>query len=260
MKLLVYGEVLFDIYPDIDYIGGAPFNFSAHTSREGIDSWLLTAVGKDDLGNQALEIIESHNVNTKFVLKNQKRTGMVTVTLDENKVPSYNVHTDTAYDNIELNDELITELSKEKFDCLYFGTLIQRNYVSANSLKKLNNSLHFKDVFCDLNLRKDCYDSESIKLCLEKATILKISDEEEPVMRELGLYSADNRGLEGIACAISEKYLNVRIIIITLGAKGAYAYDCINKVSYFCDPVECKGGFNRRRRRQLRGGIPCGLC
>lgn len=239
MKLLVYGEVLFDIYPDNDYIGGAPFNFYAHSSLEGTDACLLTAVGDDDLGNKALEAIKSYNGNTKYVLKNDKRTGMVTVVLDENKVPSYNIHTDTAYDNIVLSDEMISEISNEGFDCLYFGTLIQRNCTSSASLKRLISNINFKDVFCDVNLRRDCYDKESIEFCLNNATILKISDEEEPVLRQLGTYTVDDCGIEDIARAISKKYKNLRVIIITLGAKGAYAYDCINKKSFYCDPVAC---------------------
>ena len=140
MKLLVYGEVLFDVYPDAEHIGGAPFNFYAHSSLEGTDACLLTAVGDDDLGNKALEAIKSYNGNTKYVLKNDKHTGMVTVVLDENKVPSYNIHTDTDDDNIVLSDEMISEISNEGFDCLYFGTLIQRNCTSSASLKRFSRS------------------------------------------------------------------------------------------------------------------------
>ena len=30
MKYLVFGEVLWDVYPNKKYIGGAPLNFAAH--------------------------------------------------------------------------------------------------------------------------------------------------------------------------------------------------------------------------------------
>ena len=240
MKILVYGEVLFDVYPDEKYIGGASFNFAAHCSNEGLDATLLTAVGYDQLGEDAIATITEHGINDSLVLKNNKNTGMVTVTLDENKIPSYDVHVDIAYDNIELNDQIISEIKSVGFDCLYFGTLIQRNSVSRNSLVRLVRSVDFDNIFCDINLRKDCYDAESVRLCLENATILKISDEEEPLLRNLGLYNTCDQSYEGIAKAISERYNNVKIVVITLGSKGSFAYDSQTKKAYYQDAVKCE--------------------
>lgn len=54
IKLLSFGEVLWDIIGDRAYIGGAPFNLASHASRCGLDSYLLTCVGADDLGRRAL--------------------------------------------------------------------------------------------------------------------------------------------------------------------------------------------------------------
>ena len=33
MKFLVFGEIIWDLYPDKKCIGGAPFNFAAYTAR-----------------------------------------------------------------------------------------------------------------------------------------------------------------------------------------------------------------------------------
>ena len=104
MKALVFGEILFDVYPDKKCIGGAPLNFAAHLKCQGVDSCLLTAVGKDALGDEAICITEGFGIDTSFVCRSDKPTGQVTVTLDENGVPSYLVHTDTAYDNIVIDD------------------------------------------------------------------------------------------------------------------------------------------------------------
>ena len=30
MKLLSFGEIIWDVYPDEKYLGGAPLNFAAH--------------------------------------------------------------------------------------------------------------------------------------------------------------------------------------------------------------------------------------
>ena len=53
MKYIVYGEVIWDIYPDGEVIGGAPFNFSAHLAHLGDEVYLISAVGKDELGDRA---------------------------------------------------------------------------------------------------------------------------------------------------------------------------------------------------------------
>ena len=49
MKLLSFGEVLWDVYPDARFIGGAPMNVAAHMAKQGHDSYLLSAVGNDEL-------------------------------------------------------------------------------------------------------------------------------------------------------------------------------------------------------------------
>ena len=44
--VLVFGEIIWDVYPDKSCIGGAPLNFAAHFVREG---------GYLSLKNQALQ-------------------------------------------------------------------------------------------------------------------------------------------------------------------------------------------------------------
>jgi sugar/nucleoside kinase (ribokinase family) len=44
-RLLVIGEVLWDIFEDGTLLGGAPLNFAAHASRLGHQSILVVAVG-----------------------------------------------------------------------------------------------------------------------------------------------------------------------------------------------------------------------
>ena len=71
MKLLSFGEVLWDIYPDKKHIGGAPFNVAAHFSKLGGNSYMLSAVGSDELGNETQKKLRELNINTeKFVTRN----------------------------------------------------------------------------------------------------------------------------------------------------------------------------------------------
>ena len=60
MKVLSFGEILWDVYPDEKYLGGAPLNFAAHLAKHGEDVAMLSAVGKDELGEEAKELVEAH--------------------------------------------------------------------------------------------------------------------------------------------------------------------------------------------------------
>ena len=54
MKLIVFGEILWDVFGDEKKIGGAPFNFAAHCTKLGMDVDIVSAVGNDELGNRAI--------------------------------------------------------------------------------------------------------------------------------------------------------------------------------------------------------------
>ena len=234
-KILSFGEIIWDVYENEALIGGAPLNFAAHAKRCGANSFMISAVGDDELGKDAVKAINDFNVDTRFIKATAFATGKCDVTLNGSGVPSYNILTNTAFDNIVLSDEDIEEIKMQSFDALYFGTLIQRNSVSKATLEKLCKSCTFREIICDINLRKNCYNKYSARFCLENATILKISDEEEPLLRELGLHSALDSNHESIAKAITSAFPNIKIIIITLGEKGSYIFESQKQSGFsFC--------------------------
>ena len=75
MKVLSFGEIIWDIYPDKKCIGGAPLNFSAHVAKNGAESYLLSCVGQDDLGKQAKEYLAKFGVKNDFVFECDEQTG-----------------------------------------------------------------------------------------------------------------------------------------------------------------------------------------
>ena len=221
MKAIVYGEVIWDVYPDKKVIGGAPFNFAAHIAHLDVQSYLVTGIGNDELGSNAILEMQKHGIKTDFVQKNNFDTGMCTVTLDQSKVPSYYVHPNTAYDNICIDHECISKINAIGADVFYFNTLIQRNNVSRNSLKYILDNCSFKDIFCDINIRKDCFDYESLKLCLEKSTIVKISDEEAHYLYDLGLLKGSGDCITDVARA----FPNLKQVVYTRGGNGSCVLD-----------------------------------
>lgn len=226
MKSLAFGEVLWDIYPTSKHFGGAPMNFAAHFKKCGGEASIVTAIGVDTYGREALEQIQALGIGTQYVscLKD-KETGKCLVTLDENKIPSYNLLNHVAYDYIEK-----PKLKNEKYDVLYFGTLALRNENNVGVLKDIISENIFDEIAVDVNVRPPYYNDSTIKFALENATILKISDEELPtVMRALGSACECD-----VKCAefLSETFKNLKIVIITRADKGSLAYRSFDKALY----------------------------
>ena len=227
MKVLAFGEVLWDIYEDDKYIGGAPLNFAAHFKKCGGESWLITAVGYDFLGNETVENIEKMGVNTEYVTYNDRETGKCLVTLDDNQIPAYNLLDNVAYDFIEEPD------LNSDYDVLYFGTLALRHEYNRDVLKRILSDNKFEDVFVDINIRPPYYSKEIIKFACNNATILKISDEELPMVRELLEKSVSS--IENTAKNLCEEFRNLKIVIITRGEKGSFVYNSVSQETFECD-------------------------
>ena len=231
-NLLAYGEIIWDVYADHSVIGGATFNFAAHAARCGANVALISAVGRDQLGNGALGKLAHFGVDGRFVRRVAEPTGQCLVTLDENAVPRYRVLRNTAYDRIVLSADDLADIRQSAFDALCFGTLIQRDAVSRATLRRLVAECRFPNIICDANLRPDCYDAESAAFCLRNATVLKVSAEEEPLLRGMGFYCAVSDSPADIAKAICAAFPQIRVVILTLGKDGAFAYTAGDGRSY----------------------------
>lgn len=226
MKILSFGEILWDVFTDGAHIGGAPLNFAAHLAKLGNKSYMLSAVGNDDLGEKALKQLNNFGIDCECVaVLDDKETGKCLVTLDENKVPSYNLLNNVAYDFIPVPQ------NAKNFDILYFGTLALRNAYNRISLENLLKSIALKDVFVDVNIRAPFYSNESVLFAINNATILKISSEELPVISEIcGIDS--NGEFKDFALLLTQKFKNLRLVIITLGDKGAVCLNAENNGYY----------------------------
>ena len=159
MNVLAFGEVLWDVYETEAHLGGAPMNFAAHCKKCGADAWIVTAVGKDDLGKRTVSEIEKSGIHTDYITVSEQETGKCMVSLDENMVPSYDLLDGVAYDYIQKPN-----INQHKFDVLYFGTLALRNENNRNTLTQLIDETAFADIFVDVNIRPPFYSKETIRL------------------------------------------------------------------------------------------------
>lgn len=228
MKILSFGEILWDVFPDKKYIGGASLNFAAHMAKHGQQTYMLSALGEDDLGKEALEQLDALGVSCKYVSNiKDKQTGKCVVTLDENLIPSYNLLNDVAYDYISCDN------LPDDFDVLYFGTLATRNEHNFNCVNGLIKTNNFKEIFVDVNIRAPFYSKKQVELCVKNATILKISLEELETISQL-LEMADTTDYKAFSKELIKNNSNLKCIIITLGSDGAYAMDTLNNKEFSC--------------------------
>lgn len=221
MKVLSFGEILFDIIEGEHYLGGAPLNFAAHLAQQGVESYIFSRVGKDELGEEALGKISKIGVKTDLIQQDAHHpTGTVPVEF-KNGQPDYTILENVAYDQIDFADSK-QALAQTEFDVLYFGTLAQRDSQSAGSLDQLINQKTFDHIFYDVNLRKDCFTAEIIDHSLMRCTILKLNDEEVEVLAVM-LYGKA-LSLEGFVQQVAKDY-DIKIVIVTAGAKGCFLYE-----------------------------------
>ena len=235
MKILSFGEILFDVFGDSAQLGGAPLNFCAHAVRAGATGAALSAVGDDELGKMALRQVASYGIDTRYIaVLGNKPTGRCLVTLNDAGVPRYDLLEDVAYDHIP-----DPNLRGETYDVLYFGTLALRSPDNRQTLEQLLQKRIAGDVFVDVNIRPPFYSEESILFALRHATMLKISDEElhavsEAVLGE-GEYAADF-----VVSAIQKRFANIKLLILTCGENGSVAYDLQTGDICRCDAVKTK--------------------
>lgn len=219
MKLAVFGEILWDVFEKEARIGGAPFNFAAHSAKLGADVTLISAIGNDSLGDQAIVQARNAGIDTRAIARTAYPTGRCQVTL-ENGTPSYALIEDVAYDHIPVPESALC-----RGDAFYFGTLAQRGTVSAVTLRELLKN-GYREIFFDINIRQNYYSPEIIELSLRAATIFKISREELGVLKLLGTP-------EDICRETAKKYPNLKLILVTLDKDGAFAFDCARGKSCF---------------------------
>ena len=61
---LIFGEVLFDRFPDgSEVLGGAPFNVAWNLRGLGQDPLLVSRVGKDELGDRILDAMDGFGLD-----------------------------------------------------------------------------------------------------------------------------------------------------------------------------------------------------
>jgi fructokinase len=218
--ILGIGEVLWDLLPDGPRLGGAPANFAVMAARLGERAVLLSRIGQDELGRNAVERLKPLPVDASFLqVDEEHETGRVTVAFEGGE-PHYTIHQPAAWNFLELTGRWL-ELA-EKADALCFGSLAQCSLVSRQTIQALveRSPATCLRVF-DVNLRRPFYSAEVMQRSLELATVLKMNDAEVPqVLSLLGL-PVEEESLELVARRLLREFPSLRLVAVTRGGHGS---------------------------------------
>ena len=217
MKIISLGEVLWDILPSREHLGGAPFNFAWNAHNLGHEVCFVSAVGIDQRGSRTLEQMADLALPAQFVRQvSYYPTGTVTVTLDSLGLPQYEIHRPAAYDFPALGPDEFEALLNPAPDWIYFGTLQQMSAPAHDLLLKADGAPAAKR-FYDVNLRVDCFTPELVRNLALHSHILKLNEQEIPVLREISGLQGDS--LEQF-CRNCLRAFQLDAVCVTLGPKG----------------------------------------
>ncbi len=208
-EIAAVGEILWDIFPDRQVLGGATYNFCVHASRLGHKVHLLSAVGADELGARALEQAAENGLQVQVTTG--ASTGRVTVTVDGEGQPSYNLHRPAAY------DDAVWIAAPVEPDWIYFGTLHQIYEKPRSLTRRLCEAYPQARRFYDINLRVDSYSRELLLELLPLADVLKLNDGEMKELRRFGICTS--LGVETCCAELAERF-ELEMVCVTLGEHG----------------------------------------
>src|SRR5207253_7678643 len=177
-RVLVVGEVLWDLFPDSVRLGGAALNFAAHTTRLGHKPRLISAVGSDELGDEALRAITTLGLDTSFLQITERfKTGTASVQLGPRNQTSFVIQRPAAYDAVELSDSKIQQIINWQPDWFYYGTLFPSSHAGKDVLSRLLHALPRATRLYDLNLRAGSDSPDLVCELVRAASVVKLKGE-----------------------------------------------------------------------------------
>lgn len=210
--IIVFGEVLFDHFPDGEKVmGGAPFNVAWHLQAFGQEPQFISRVGSDPTGNRIRSAMRLWGMGLDFLQQDSTYpTGRVQVAIEHGE-PAYSILANQAYDHIQLpglNSIMHTGI-------LYHGTLAVRSPRSRQTLATLKAS-HQGKIFIDVNLRQPWW---------SKTDALQLINDADWVKLNLHELHALQDGATDIRASM-EVFLSrhgLEAVIVTCGEEGALA-------------------------------------
>ena len=232
MKLLSFGEILYDVFGDCETLGGAPLNVAAHYRMLGGESAIISAVGDDRRGRGAIKAIEELSVDASLIAVSEKApTGIAAISMNGHDA-DYEFNYPAAWDRIEVDEDALERYADGSILC--FGTLALRSTASFMALEDVLGTTSPEEVFVDINIRKDFYSDGILGFCLDNATILKVNADEVGIITDLIGIDEDAEAL----FSWLQEYTAVERLIVTRGKDGSDLHTVEGLIHEGCSKVK----------------------
>ena len=210
-EIVVFGEVLFDVFPDgRRAMGGAPFNVAWGLKGFGRDPALASAVGSDADGEMARVRMEAWGMRTDGLQEDRGHaTGEVRVELAGGEA-RYEIMGPRAWDNVG-------DAGWRAEKALYHGLLALRSENNRRTLGGIRERSAGAIRFFDVNLRPPHDSAELLEEWMAGAEWLKLNVDELGALPGGGktVFGRHERALG----RLMERY-GIRNVLLTAGAGG----------------------------------------
>jgi fructokinase len=223
--VVIWGELLWDRFPDGAKLGGAPANVAWHLGQAGGWARLITRIGNDEDGHRAVEAISAF-VDTALIQVDPERpTGEVTVVVANNNEPRYTLQPDRAWERIQCTSDVATAIGEA--GVLIYGTLSQRTPIGLAEWEKAIAAAGPGCMkVCDVNLRRRSdgvmiENPHVVELALAAADVIKVNDKELATLAQTFGWS------DPIATLLAQprsSEASRRVLAVTRGAAGSTLY------------------------------------
>ena len=220
-----WGEILWDLYFDLEpndsalrclpshsvaHLGGAPANVAYHLAAIGAPVALISRVGDDELGREAIAALGARGVDTTGIQIDRERpTGRVEVRIADGEA-RYRLTPGCAWERIAAGEGARATLAGARAFC--FGTLSQR--LDTSQLERAMAALPGDCIkVCDINLRPNFVDLPALRLALHHADVVKLND------READIVASRFEVSDPVAWLLED--MGVRLVALTRGPRGS---------------------------------------
>ena len=229
------GELLWDMLPSGPQLGGATANFAYFASLLGEEGIVASRVGRDDLGNEAVDRIAHKGLSTAAIQRDDAYpTGTVDVTIGPDGQPDFIINGGVAWEHMAWTPEWSALAARA--DAVCFGTVSRHESGSIGAVTSFIDVLGSSTLrIFDVNLRQDRYSSALLHDSLQRVHVVKLNDEElRTVCPLLDLGGAD---LESMARRLLKAY-ELELVCVTRGAAGSLLVTSSETVDHPGVPVD----------------------